>query len=178
MSAWRPLVEFSIRRPRAVLVLALGLTVAFAAQLPKMRADTDPKNMLPITSPVRQYNDQVEGWFGLHADVIVLGIRRDDGIFAPDTLARIYRITEDILKLPGVVARDVIGNRSTDRPHPSSAEAAGCRLPLAAHCPGAPGPSARRALRCALECPAARGGRRVRLESLPHSDPIWVAVRE
>jgi len=84
MSAWRPLVEFSIRHPRLVLALALVLTVGFAAQLPKMRADTDPKNMLPITSPVRQYNDQVEGWFGLHADVIVLGIRRDDGIFAPD----------------------------------------------------------------------------------------------
>jgi len=114
MSAWQPLVEFSIRHPRLVLALALVLTVGFAAQLPKMRADTDPKNMLPITSPVRQYNDQVEGWFGLHADVIVLGIRRDDGIFAPDTLARIYQITEDILKLPGVVARDVIGFATLD----------------------------------------------------------------
>jgi predicted RND superfamily exporter protein len=114
MSAWRSLVEFSIRHPRLILVLTLVLTAGFAAQLPKMRADTDPKNMLPVTSPVRQYNDQVEGWFGLHADVIVLGIRRDDGIFAPDTLARICRITEDILKLPGVVARDVIGFATLD----------------------------------------------------------------
>ena len=114
MFSWRPLVEFSIRHPRLILVLTLVLTAGFAAQLPKMRADTDPKNMLPITSPVRQYNDQVEGWFGLHADVIVLGIRRDDGIFAPDTLTRIHRITEDILKLPGVVARDVIGFATLD----------------------------------------------------------------
>jgi uncharacterized membrane protein YdfJ with MMPL/SSD domain len=59
MFAWRPLVEFSIRHPRLVLVLALVLTAGFTVQLPKMRTGTDPKNMLPITSPVRQYNDQV-----------------------------------------------------------------------------------------------------------------------
>src|SRR3990172_11436188 len=107
-------VAWSADHPRTVLIAVLLLTLAFGSQLPRIRTDTDPKNMLPITSPVRQYNDQVEGWFGLHADVIVLGIRRDDGIFAPDTLARIYRITEDILKLPGVVARDVIGFATLD----------------------------------------------------------------
>ncbi|MBI3075707.1 MAG: MMPL family transporter [Deltaproteobacteria bacterium] len=108
------LVAFSIHRARTVLALAALVTLGAASQLPKIKPDTDPKNMLPITSPVRQYNDQVEGWFGLHADVIVLGIRRDDGIFSSDTLARIHRITEDILKLPGVVARDVIGFATLD----------------------------------------------------------------
>ena len=61
--------------PRWVVALTLGLTLLFAAQLPKIKTDTDPKNMLPVTSPVRQYNDEVEGWFALHPDVIVLGIR-------------------------------------------------------------------------------------------------------
>jgi hypothetical protein len=91
-----------------VLVLFLLLTLGFGSQLPRIRTDTDPKNMLPITSPVRQYNDQVEGWFGLHPDTIVVGIWSERGIFAPETLARVARLTDGILNLPGVIARDVV----------------------------------------------------------------------
>ena len=107
-AARRVTVDWSAAHPWTVLALVLLLTVAFGSQLPRIRTDTDPKNMLPITSPVRQYNDQVEGWFGLHPDVIVVGIRSEAGIFEPDLLDRIHRLTEEILRLPGVIARDVI----------------------------------------------------------------------
>ena len=113
MGAWwdrvrRRTVEWSVDHPRTVLVLVLLLTLAFGSQLPRIRTDTDPKNMLPITSPVRQYNDQVEGWFGLHPDVLVVGIESAGGIFTPETLGRIARLTEAVLRLPGVIARDVV----------------------------------------------------------------------
>jgi len=108
------LVRFSVDHPKLVIAITLAITFAFGIQLPKITTDTDPKNMLPVTSPVRQYNDQVEGWFGLHPDVIVLGIRREEGIFDPRTLARIERITGEILKIPGVVARDVIALPTVD----------------------------------------------------------------
>ena len=55
----RKLVHFSVDHPRLVIGLTLVFTMLFAAQLPKITTDTDPKNMLPVTSPVRQYNDQV-----------------------------------------------------------------------------------------------------------------------
>jgi hypothetical protein len=70
--------------------------------------------MLPISSPVRQYNDQVEGWFGLHPDVIVLGIRNEGSIFNAGTLQRIETLTESILKIPGVIAPDVIALPTVD----------------------------------------------------------------
>jgi predicted RND superfamily exporter protein len=92
----------------------LLLTVAFGLQFPKIRIDTDPKNMLPETSQVRRYNDQVEGWFGLHPDVIVVGIRNEGGLFNPESLRRIEGITDEILKLPCVVARDVISLSTVD----------------------------------------------------------------
>jgi predicted RND superfamily exporter protein len=110
----RRLVELSATHPRFVVGLTLLLTVAFGLQYPKIRIDTDPKNMLPETSQVRQYNDQVEGWFGLHPDVIVVGIRNEGGLFNPESLRRIERITGEILKLPGVVARDVISLPTVD----------------------------------------------------------------
>jgi predicted RND superfamily exporter protein len=108
------LVEFSATHPRFVVGLTLLLTVAFGLQFPKIRIDTDPKNMLPETSQVRRYNDQVEGWFGLQPDVIVVGIRNDGGLFNPESLRRIEQITNEILKLPGVVARDVISLPTVD----------------------------------------------------------------
>ena len=105
----RRIVDFSVVHPRLVASLILGLTLLFAAQLPKIKTDTDPKNMLPVTSPVRQYNDQVEGWFALHPDIIVLGIQSEKGIFTAETLGRIENLTQSVVKIPGVVAPDVIG---------------------------------------------------------------------
>jgi len=108
------LVDLSIARPKLIIALTLLLTALFAIQLPKITTDTDPKNMLPITSPVRQYNDQVERWFGLHADVLVLGIQHEAGLFNPESLGKIARITEEILKIRGVIARDVISLPTVD----------------------------------------------------------------
>ena len=62
------IVRFSTTYPKTTLGLILLATALFAAQLPKIKTDTDPKHMLPATSPVRVYNDQVERWFGLHKE--------------------------------------------------------------------------------------------------------------
>src|SRR3990167_3684461 len=110
----RNLVQFSVNHPRLVIGLTLVFTMLFAAQLPKIKTDTDPKNMLPVTSPVRQYNDQVESWFALHPDMIVLGVLNEEGIFDSQTLRRIATTTEAIMKIQGVVARDVIGLVTVD----------------------------------------------------------------
>jgi predicted RND superfamily exporter protein len=104
----RRTVDWSVEHPRLVLVVVLLLTLAFGSQIPRIRTDTDPKNMLPISSPVRQYNDQVEEWFGLHPDVLVVGVWNEAGIFTSDTLARIAHLTDEVLRLPGVIARDVV----------------------------------------------------------------------
>src|SRR3972149_2977704 len=108
------LLDLSIARPKLLTALTLLLTAIFAIQLPKIATDTDPKNMLPITSPVRQYNDQVERWFGLHADILVLGIQHEAGLFNPESLGKIARVTEEILKIRGVIARDVISLPTVD----------------------------------------------------------------
>lgn len=108
------LVTFSVRFPRTVLGLALLVTVLVGLQFPKARTDTDPKNMLPDTSPVRVYNDQVERQFSLHADVIAVGIVNESGLLNPDSLRRVAETTDKILALPGVITRDVLGLRTVD----------------------------------------------------------------
>ena len=101
------LVEFSVSHPRWVVALTLLLTLAALTQFPKARTDTNPKNMLPDTSDVRVFNDEVEKTFSLYEDMIALGIVNDAGILNRETLEKIHRITGEILKLKGVAARDL-----------------------------------------------------------------------
>src|SRR3989338_11694964 len=103
------LVDLSIRRPKLVLLIAALVTLAFLSQFPKIRTDTNPKNMLPSTSAVRVWNDEVDRTFGLYEDMIVLGITNEQGILNKDILGKINRVTDEILKIKGVALRDVNG---------------------------------------------------------------------
>lgn len=108
------LVVVSVTHPRTVIALTLVMTLMFAAQLPRATIDTDPKHMLPVTSPVRKYNDRMEKEFALHPDVIMLGIVNERGIVNPQTLARIAELTRQIQAIPGVITRDVASFSTID----------------------------------------------------------------
>jgi len=101
------LVEFSVDHPRLIVFLSILVTLVSLTQFTKIRTDTNPKNMLPETSDVRVWNDEVERTFGLYEDVIVVGIVNEEGILNQETLSKILRITDGILKIKGVAARDV-----------------------------------------------------------------------
>jgi len=104
----------SVRHPWWVIGVVAIATLAFAAPLAKITIDTDPKHMLPVNSPVRQYNDQVEREFALHADVIAVGVVNDGGVVNQQTLARIAELTREIQKIPGVIVRDVASLSTVD----------------------------------------------------------------
>ena len=106
-SRLRGIVQFAITRPKMVIGVVLAITIVFACQLPKMVADTNPKHMLPPTSNVRVWNDEVEKIFGLYEDMIVVGIVNEKGILNKETLGKIIRITSEIVRIKGVAARDV-----------------------------------------------------------------------
>ena len=103
------LVDFSIRRPKLIVWAALALTLLFVTQLPRIKTDTNPKNMLPETSDVRVWNNEVDKAFALYEDTIVVGVRNDAGVLNRETLGRIARIPDEILKREGVASRDVNG---------------------------------------------------------------------
>jgi len=108
------MTKFSIEHPKLVIALSIIVTLAFALFFPRVKTDTDPKNMLPATSDVRVYNDQVEKTFALHKDVIVLGIVNPKTIFNPATLEKIERITNSVIQLKGVVLEDVVSLTTSD----------------------------------------------------------------
>ncbi len=108
------LVHFSVDHPRWVVAVTLLVTALALSAFPKVRTDTNPKNMLPADSEVRVSNDAVEKTFGLYEDMIVVGITNEVGVLNKTTLGKIKRINDGILKVPGVAARDVAGFYTID----------------------------------------------------------------
>ncbi|HED08515.1 MAG TPA: RND transporter [Ignavibacteria bacterium] len=109
----KQLTYFSINHPKFVIILTLIITGLFLFQFPKAHIDTDPENMLETNQPDRVFYDQIKKDFGIR-DMIVLGITDKNGIFQPKTLDKIARITDEILKIKGVIVKDVISFTTTD----------------------------------------------------------------
>lgn len=103
----KKITEFSFTHPKPVTYVLVLVTMFFALQFPKIKTDTDPKNMLPATSSVRVYNDKVDELFELHPDVLALGIVNEKGIFNRGTLQLLSELTEEIKEINGVIPEDV-----------------------------------------------------------------------
>src|SRR5262245_38543458 len=104
----QPLVSYSVKHPKLVLLVALLLTFVAMAQMPRMRVDTNPKNTLAEDAAVRVWNRQVASMCALYADTIVVGVRNEAGVLNPSTLAKVASLTEGIQRLHGIAANDVL----------------------------------------------------------------------
>jgi uncharacterized protein len=89
-------VHYSASHAKSVTVLMVLFTLVCGAFIPMIQVDTDPENMLSEHEPVRVFHDQTKQRFNL-SDIVVLGIINEehpDGVFNPQTLSRIYELTE------------------------------------------------------------------------------------
>ncbi|AKJ63583.1 efflux RND transporter permease subunit [Kiritimatiella glycovorans] len=134
------IARFCTRHPRAVtlLMVKLALLLALLAALPTLwpeqftglaplKVDTDPENMLPKDAEVRVYHDRMKETMSLN-DMVVVGVVNEqdpDGVFNPDSLRRVYELTEYAkgLRWPagdatnetvGVVPIDIIAPSTVD----------------------------------------------------------------
>ncbi|HKJ04707.1 MAG TPA: MMPL family transporter, partial [Geopsychrobacteraceae bacterium] len=95
------LTDLSLRFPRTLLILVLLVTILFAWQFPKVKFDNDPENMLSAEEPVRVFHHEVKEKYSLY-DFVIVGIVNEtdpNGIFNPETLTRIDRLTKELLSL-------------------------------------------------------------------------------
>ena len=104
------IIDIATGHPRAIFIATALLSIVAAASMVRINVDTDPENMLPDDQSDRVFHDQVEETFALH-DAIVVGIVNDsspDGIYNPDSLANLHRLSEQIVALEGVIAPDLM----------------------------------------------------------------------
>lgn len=108
-----PLSAFAMRHPWPAIGLAAALTVLFGWQFRHIRIDTDPENMLEADQPDRVLYNAVKERFGIN-ELIVVGVADERGIFRPEALRRVARLTEAIAAIPGVLIEDMASLTTTD----------------------------------------------------------------
>jgi uncharacterized protein len=110
------LVAFALKKPKLVFfVTGLAVLVSLAAFI-RVKVDTDPENMLPEKEFVRVFNHEVKKEFAIY-DYIVLGVVNEkdaQGVFNPSTLEKVYRITDEVKKVEGVIAYELMSLANKD----------------------------------------------------------------
>ena len=112
----KKIMSLALRHPWRVVWITAVVTLFALVQFPRITVDTDPENMLPDDSPVRVFHRAVKKEFALY-DMVVLGVvdeQNPDGVFNVKTLTDIYALTDDIKKIDGVIARDIIAPSTKD----------------------------------------------------------------
>jgi len=107
------IIDFSIKRPWIVIAAAVVVTVFFAFQIPDIKIDTDPQNMLEADEPTRLFHAYTKSEFNLY-DFIAVGVIKEPSAFTADELNRVYRITAEIEELDGVVVEDIMAPSTVD----------------------------------------------------------------
>ncbi|CAN2039280.1 Membrane transport protein domain-containing protein [Candidatus Magnetomoraceae bacterium gMMP-15] len=90
------IIHFSINHYKSVTLLLLFFTLILGAFFPLVTIDTDPENMLEKNEPARVFHNKTKTQFDL-SEIVVLGIINEhdpNGVFNPQTLTRIYELTE------------------------------------------------------------------------------------
>lgn len=111
-----PITDLALRHPKQTFVAILLLVAGLGSQLPRIAIDTDPENMLPADHPERLFHEEVKARFRLY-DVIVVGAVYDahpDGVFNPDSLARLERLSQGIQRVEGVIRDELISPSTVD----------------------------------------------------------------
>lgn len=127
MKVSQRMIVTSMKHPKMIVWLMVLMTVLLGILMVRVQVDTDPENMLSEKEAVRIFHNQVKKEFSLY-DIVVLGVVNEkdpDGAFNPQTLSRVYELTQFIRTLTwedpkhpgqriGVVKRDLIAPSNVD----------------------------------------------------------------
>lgn len=109
----RLLTDFSINHPWMVIIGVVLITAFFAYQLPDIKIDTDPENMLEPDEPARLFDHQVKEDFSIY-DFIAVGVVDETGAFNQRLLTNTYNIIEEVAEIEGVIAEDILSPSTVD----------------------------------------------------------------
>lgn len=103
------LIGLTVKWPKLTILAVILLTAFFGSQLRFIQAETDANANLPENHPAFIYNDLVEDIFQ-SKDVMIVSIfdQGPEGVFRPETLALVERLTDRIEEIKGVVEKDVM----------------------------------------------------------------------
>lgn len=109
------LLRFSVRHPRIVITLACAVTVVALIFIPRIRLRLDGRSLIPSDLPQFAEGDQAALRFELR-DLVLIGVGNESsGVYTPQTLQRIARLSDGLARVEGVVAGSVISLSTVPR---------------------------------------------------------------
>ncbi len=121
------IIKVGIEHYKAITIIMLLITIVLGVMISRIKIDTDPENMLAEDEPVRVFHDEVKKRFDL-SDMVVVGVvnqSNPNGVFNPESLGRIYELTQYAMnelrwedektgEIRGVIEADVMAPSTVD----------------------------------------------------------------
>lgn len=110
------LVALSMQKPKRVFLAIFALVVFAGLQIPSIKVDTDPENMLPHDQVDRVFHDEVKKRFSLY-DMIVVGVvntEHERGVYNPQTLQDLNKLSLAVQTMDGVIRQDLMALNTVD----------------------------------------------------------------
>jgi predicted RND superfamily exporter protein len=109
------LLRFSVRHPRLVITLVCAVTVVSIIFIPRIRLRLDGRSLIPSNLPQFAEGDQAALRFELR-DLVLIGVGNEEsGVYTPETLRRIARLSDGLSRVEGVVPGSVVSLSTVPR---------------------------------------------------------------
>lgn len=109
------LLKFSVRHPRLVITLVGVITVCAFVFIPRIRLRLDGRSLIPSGLPQFAEGDQAASRFELR-DLVLIGVGNEEaGVYTPETLQRIARLSDGLSRVEGVVPGSVVSLSTVPR---------------------------------------------------------------
>lgn len=108
------LLRFSVRHPRVVLTLAGAITICALVFIPRIQLRLDGRSLIPANLPQFAAGDQAASRFELR-DLVLIGVGNESGIYTPQTLQRIARLSDGLSHVKGIAAGSVVSISTVPR---------------------------------------------------------------
>jgi uncharacterized protein len=109
------LLRCSVRHPRLVITVVGVITVCALVFIPRIQLRLDGRSLIPSNLPQFAEGDQAAARFELR-DLVLIGVGNEEsGIYTPETLQRMARLSNGLGGIEGVVPESVISLSTVPR---------------------------------------------------------------
>jgi len=109
------LLRFSVRHPRLVVAIAGAVTVCALVFIPRIQLRLDGRSLIPSGLPQFAEGDQAASRFELR-DLVLIGVGNEEsGVYTPETLRRIARLSDGLARVEGVAPDSVVSLSTVPR---------------------------------------------------------------
>lgn len=109
------LLRFSVRHPRLVVTIIGAVTACALVFIPRIQLRLDGRSLIPSNLPQFAEGDQAASRFDLR-DLVLIGVGNEEsGVYTPETLQRIARLSDGLSHVDGVVQGSVVSLSTVPR---------------------------------------------------------------